>query len=430
MENIHKRYLETTEWLFARTTSFQNAGAEAYKPGLERIVALVRALGMPQRRYKTVHVGGTNGKGSVSSLIASVLQEAGHTTGLFTSPHLLDFRERIRVDGEPITEEGVVDFIERYRKLDLDTEPSFFELTTAMAFDWFARCGCDYAVIEVGLGGRLDSTNIIQPVLSVITNISLDHTDLLGHTLEEIAREKAGIIKENTPVVIGRAEGNLVGLFAGIAEERFSLARFADKIPAYRKAEICDGMYVYEGTVWGTIECPLTGDCQPENANTVLYATAFLPGLTKDSVARGFRNVIRNTSLTGRWMKVAENPETVCDTGHNPGGWAYLGPRLAEIATRKPLHMVVGFVNDKDISSILAMMPRKARYYFTCPSVKRGRPSDELAAMAADAGLQGEAFDSVEAAYKAAREDAGPDGFVFVGGSTFVVSDLLASIEK
>lgn len=426
MNDIHSKYLETCEWLFARTTSFQNSGAEAYKPGLERITALVSALGDPQRRYSTVHVGGTNGKGSVSSLLASVFQEAGHRVGLFTSPHLVDFRERIRVNGEMITEEGVIDFIERYRALNLDLEPSFFELTTAMAFDWFARCGCDYAVIEVGLGGRLDSTNIIRPVLSVITNISLDHTDLLGHTPVEIAREKAGIIKENVPVVVGRAEGDVLKVFTRTAAERFSLVRIASLIPAYKSFERYPDRIVYHGTVWGTVECPLTGDCQPENANTVLYATAFLNGLTRESVVRGFSNVLTNTGLVGRWMRVCEHPEVVCDTGHNPGGWEFLGPRLSDIAATRRLHMVVGFVNDKDISTILSMMPVRADYYFTRPSVKRGRPAEELAAEASHAGLQGKVYCTVAEAVDSALKEAGPDDFIFVGGSTFVVADFLS----
>lgn len=422
-------YKETIDWLFNQVPMFQNVGAGAYKPGLETVAKLCEAFGNPQRRFKSIHVGGTNGKGSVSSLLASVLTEAGLTVGLYTSPHLVDFRERIRVNGAMITEEGVVDFIERYRAMNLGLEPSFFELTTVMAFDWFARIGCDWAVVEVGLGGRLDSTNIIRPELSVITNISLDHTALLGSTEVEIAREKAGIIKENVPVVVGRAEGEVMKVFNHAAAEHFALARFAHTIPAYKELERTPTHYIYKHTVWGDLACPLTGDCQPENANTVLYALAFVPGIRRDAVARGFERVVENTGLTGRWTVVETRPTVVCDTGHNPGGWAFLGPRLCEIADAGELHMVVGFVNDKDISTILAMMPRNARYYFTCPSVRRGRPAAELQELAAGFGLHGDAYDSVAAAYGAARAAATPESTVFVGGSTFVVADFFASLK-
>lgn len=426
MNDIDSRYSEALDWMFAQIPMFHREGAGAYKPGLETISTLCRALGNPHTKYKTVHVGGTNGKGSVSSLIASVLTEAGHTVGLFTSPHLVDFRERIRVNGEMITKEGVLDFLERYRALDLDIEPSFFELTTAMAFDWFARRGVDWAVIEVGLGGRLDSTNIIRPQLSVITNISLDHTALLGDTPAKIAAEKAGIIKENVPVVIGRAEGDVMQVFNTAAASRFSLARFAHQIQAFSSAENCVDYILYKDTVWGDIRCPLTGDCQPENVNTVLYALAFLPGLKRDAVVRGFFRVIENTGLAGRWMTVSKSPLVICDTAHNPGGWEILGPQLNRLAAERPLHAVLGFVGDKDLAGILGYLPKDARYYFTQPSTPRARTAQSTAEVCRSGGLRGDVYATVSEAVKAACEGAGNEGAVFVGGSTFVVADFLA----
>lgn len=424
---MHRKYLETTEWLFSQVTMFQNVGAGAYKPGLDTIRALCHALGDPQLKFETIHVGGTNGKGSTSSLIASVLTESGRRTGLFTSPHLVDFRERIRVNGEMIPEEAVVDFIDRYRRAGLDMEPSFFELTTAMAFDWFARCGCEVAVIEVGLGGRLDSTNIITPAVSVITNISLDHTALLGSTEVEIAGEKAGIIKTDVPVVIGRAEGDVRRVFAETARRVGTKAIFAQDSTAYSGTETDDNHIIYIGTRWGDIRCPLTGLCQPENANTALTALELLAGIEADAVRRGFENVTANTGLTGRWSVVRQCPEVICDTGHNPGGWQHLGPALQSIADRRRLLMVVGFVNDKDVGTILDMMPRRAHYYFATPSVKRGRPSDELCDEALRHGLDGEAYASVSEAYAAALAAADSDTTIFVGGSTFVVADFIAN---
>ncbi len=430
MKDIETRYKEAVDWLFSQLPAFHREGAMAYKPGLERIATLCRALGNPQQRFKSVHVGGTNGKGSVSSLLASVLSEAGYKTGLFTSPHLVDFRERIRIDGQMITKEEVLDFLDRYRALDLGLELSFFELTTAMAFDWFARKGVEWAVIEVGLGGRLDSTNILYPRLSVITNISFDHTALLGDTLEAIAAEKAGIIKENVPVVVGRAEGEVMKVFNRKAAERYALARFAHNIPAYESVELSGFELIYKGTVWGDLSCPLTGECQPENANTVLYALAFLQGLTRDAVVRGFKNVLKNTGLAGRWMKVSDKPLTVCDTAHNVGGWEILGPQLQRISEERALHVVLGFVADKDLESIVSYLPRECRYYFTRPSTPRARVAESTAEICRIHGLSGDVYPTVSEAYEAAAAAAGDDGAVFVGGSTFVVADFLVGLQN
>lgn len=408
---IDEKYNELTEWMFEQVPMFQNEGAGAYKPGLERVLALSEAFGNPHLALKCVHVAGTNGKGSTSSLIASSLQESGLKTGLFTSPHLIDFRERIRIDGQMISKAEVVDFIERYRAMNLPIEPSFFELTTVMAFEWFAKQKVDVAVIEVGLGGRLDSTNIITPAVSVITNISLDHTALLGHTPAEIAREKGGIIKSGIPVVIGHAEGDVRKVFAEIAKERGAEIIFAEDSPIK------------------TPTCPLTGDCQLENTNTAMHALRLL-NVNKNTIERGFANVLENSGLMGRWMVVGQNPTVVCDTGHNPGGWDFLGPRLKKIADEGTLRMVIGFVNDKDINTILAMMPRNAKYYFCSPSVKRGRPAAELEAEAARHGLTGRVFDTVDEAFAAAKADASATDTIFVGGSTFVVADLLKTLKS
>lgn len=427
------RYEETTEWLFSRVPMFQNIGAGAYKPGLDNVLRLSEAFGNPHLRVKTVHVGGTNGKGSTSSLLASVFQLNFMKTGLFTSPHLVDFRERIRVDGEMIPEDEVVAFIDRYRAMNLPIEPSFFELTTVMALDWFARCGVDIAVMEVGLGGRLDSTNIITPLVSVITNISLDHTALLGHTEAEIAREKAGIIKPGVPVVIGRADGDVRRVFADKASAVGAPIDFAQDNVLYDAVEKGgDGSkLVYRGTPYGSFACPLTADCQRENVNTVLHALQLMPfTVYPGSVVRGMEFVLERTGLTGRWTTLRRSPRLVCDTGHNPGGWEWLGPQLARIAADGPLSMVIGFVSDKDIRGILRMMPSNARYYFTSPSVKRGLPAADLAAAAADCGLHGKIYDSVAVACRAALADTPAHGTVFAGGSTFVVADLLNALRQ
>lgn len=426
------RYEEVTSWMFEQIPMFQNVGSGAYKPGLERVEALSAAFGNPHRRLTAIHVAGTNGKGSTSSLLASVLTAAGLKTGLFTSPHLVDFRERIRIDGRMISKEEVVDFIDRYKQLNGAFEPSFFELTTMMAFDHFARHGVDIAVIETGLGGRLDATNIITPIVSVITNISLDHTALLGDTPAQIATEKAGIIKPGVPVVIGRADDDAVhAVFADKAAAEHAPIIFAAEQPIYRSVDRTESVATYHDTPWGDIESPLTGDCQSENANTVLHTLQLLADkVDRRAVVAGFRDVARLSGLQGRWMTISHSPTLICDTGHNPGGWAYLGPRLRQMASERRLEVVIGFVNDKDISHILNELPREARYYFTSPSVRRGRPAEEVAQAAAEFGLAGATYPDVAQACKSALQAAGDDGQVFVGGSTFIVADLLSAIEN
>ena len=373
-------YQETLDYLYTQTPVFQRDGASAYKPGLDTARALSAAFGDPHRRYRAVHVGGTNGKGSTAHTLAAIFRSAGLRTGLYTSPHLLDFRERIRVDGEMISRDAVVDFVERYLAMPdvKDRHPSFFELTMTMAFEWFALREVDIAVVEVGLGGRLDSTNIIMPELSVITNISKDHTAFLGDTLREIAVEKAGIIKPGVPVVVGEAEGDVLRVFEDAAARAGSPLVMAVPVVAREM----DGGWLYEGCGMdgGDVYGELGGEFQPRNAATVLAAvrTLGLPQVTADAVRAGFAGVCGLTGLRGRLTTLCCAPYTlVCDTGHNPGAWQYLGAHLAGVkAPRKTV--VVGFAADKDVDTILSMMPRDARYLFTKPSGNRGLDAAEL----------------------------------------------------
>ena len=300
-----------------------------------------------------------------------------------------------------------------------------------MALDWFASRNVDVAVIEVGLGGRLDSTNIISPLVSVITNISLDHTALLGDTPELIAYEKAGIIKKDIPVVIGRAEGGVRKVFEEKAKTEGAPVYFAQDNLLYAEVSQSDDFNIYSDTPWGNIECPLTGECQIENANTVFNVLKHLPlKLNPEKVADGFRNVCQNSGLMGRWTVMSRNPTVVCDTGHNPGGWQFLGSRLSKLSEKAPLRMVIGFVNDKDITSVLKMMPARAEYFFTAPSVKRARPAESLKSMAEEHGLKGEAYNDVASAFAAAKRGMPAEGTIFVGGSTFVVADFLNFSKK
>lgn len=431
-------YQEAIDFLFESTPMFQNIGAHAYKPGLQTVTALSDSFGSPHKSIKTVHVAGTNGKGSTSSLIAASLTAAGYKTGLYTSPHLIDFRERIRIDGEMISEEEVCAFMDSYLAKDTDVTPSFFELTTVMAFDHFARHNVDIAVIEVGLGGRLDSTNVITPELSIITNISKDHTALLGNTLPEIAGEKAGIIKEHIPVIIGEAEGEVRKVFTETAALHHSPITFASDGLPYDNVIYADDMFRYTATPFGDIDCQLTGSCQPHNAATALLALKYLKyngfdRLDINSVKRGFSHVSELSGLAGRWMTLSDTPHVICDTGHNAGGWQYLSRQLADKSLGK-VHMVIGFVNDKDISTILSMMPVDATYYFTQASVKRALSAEELHRQASSLGLHGSYYPSVkdafEAACQAVSQSEEKTATIFVGGSTFVVADMLALLSK
>ena len=426
-------YQEAVEYLYTQTPLFQNVGQEAYKEGLYNTVTIDRHLGCPHKLYKTIHVAGTNGKGSVSHTLAAILQASGYKTGLYTSPHLTDFRERIRVNGKPVTPEFVVKFIERNREFLEPLHPSFFEVTTAMAFSWFAEQEVDVAVIETGLGGRLDCTNIIKPVLSIITNIGYDHMKFLGETLPGIAFEKAGIIKKNVPVVIGEYTPETRTVFERKAEEVSTRIVFAED-----NGKIISQKYhnpskvVYETAAYPALESGLAGLCQEKNANTILTALDELKkkkfNIPESAVRKGFKNVCRMTGLRGRWQLVSKKPDIICDTGHNSHGLKYIAKHLEELSAKPgfgQLRIVMGMVNDKDITDVLALMPRNARYYFTQASVKRALDASTLRDMARQVGLTGRVYRTVAQAVDMARREAAPEDLIFVGGSTFVVADLL-----
>lgn len=416
-------YKESLDFLFAQLPMFSRVGAAAYKPGLERSYALAEYFGNPQRRLRAVHVAGTNGKGSVSHLIASVLQSQGYKTGLYTSPHLVDFRERMRINGEMIPESKVIDFVERWQKGGYTGDkPSFFELTMMMAFDWFAAENVDYAVIEVGMGGRLDSTNILEPLLSVVTNISWDHTQFLGDTLPKIAAEKAGIIKSGIPAVVGEAEGEVAEVFRRRAREVGTTLRqaFAEVDEAANEA----------------LQCPLAGSYQKKNVNTARVAVDELRRagveISDEAVAAGFRNVIANTHLRGRWTIVEKSPLTICDTGHNEAGLRYNMGQLASLMAERPggrLRMVIGFVADKDVDHILPMFPKDAIYYVSNAQIPRAMKAEALLEKCEALGLYARALPTVAEAYAAARAEAGAGDIIYIGGSTFVVADFLAAAE-
>ena len=411
-------YQDTLAYLYNSVPMFQQVGGAAYKEGLENTLELDAHLGHPHRRFRTIHVAGTNGKGSCSHTLAAILQEAGYRTGLYTSPHLLDFRERIRINGKPIPQEYVVNFVARERPFFEPLHPSFFELTTAMAFRYFADEAVDVAVIEVGMGGRLDCTNIIRPDLCLITNISPDHTQFLGHTLAQIAAEKAGIIKPGIPVVIGETTPETRPVFLHKAQEAGDPIYFAEEEKANKQAD-------YPG-----LDFELKGIYQEKNLRALLTALPLLiqAGYKLDdrAVRNGFAHVVELTGLMGRWQKLHDRPTVVCDTGHNVGGIRYIVQQL-EQQTFRTLRIVIGMVNDKDINGVLALLPRNATYYFTRASVKRALPEQELAALARQAGLAGNCYPDVPAAVRAAQKESLPEDFIFVGGSNFIVADLLAN---
>lgn len=426
-------YKETIEYLFNSAPLFQNIGAGAYKEGLYNTKVLDEHFAHPHLSFKTIHVAGTNGKGSCSHTIASVLQEAGYKVGLYTSPHLVDFRERIRVNGKPISEQYVIDFVEHERAFFEPLHPSFFELTTAMAFKFFADEKVDVAVIEVGLGGRLDCTNIITPDVSIITNISFDHVQFLGDTLAKIASEKAGIIKPNIPVVIGETTPETKPVFISKAEEQNAPIIFAEEQDEVMgECLLAKGGFDYQTKTFGLITAELGGLCQTKNTRTIIEALKQLIGkgyrITRQNVADGFASVCKNTGLMGRWQKLSDKPKVICDTGHNVGGIQYIVKQL-ELQEYDNLRIVMGMVNDKDISTVLSMMPKHAVYYFTQASVKRAMPCRDFKAKAAGYGLEGNAYPTVRQAYEAALHDASLNDLVFVGGSSFIVADLLSFLK-
>lgn len=427
-------YTETLEFLFNQLPAYHRIGKAAYKNNLDNSVSLNNYFGNPHKKFLTIHVAGTNGKGSVSHMIASVLQEAGYKTGLYTSPHLKDLRERIKVNGAMIPEDEIVTFVTKCNSVIKNVQPSFFEITVAMAFDYFARENVDIAVIEVGLGGRLDSTNIITPVLSVITNIGHDHLDLLGDTLEKIAVEKAGIIKKGVPVVISESNSETDEVFKNKAIGSGSDIVFADK---NFKCSLGDNFsvtgsreFIIEDMGSGIIvkgESSLGGDYQSKNIQAVYqvfrrYCTSFK--VSEENMKDGILKVKINTGLSGRWQILSNNPLTICDTGHNREGLEYVLRQLGRMRIQK-LHIVVGFVNDKDLSSVLPLFPEDAVYYFTRASVPRALDQNLLKQTAESYGLSGKSFPDVRSAIEAARADASSEDLIFIGGSTFIVADAL-----
>lgn len=426
-------YSETLDYLYSRMPVFQRDGASAYKPGLDNILKLDERYDRPHQKFQSIHVAGTNGKGSVSHLIASILQESGYKVGLYTSPHLKDFRERIRINGNPIPEENVVVFAEQYRDHFSNAfEPSFFELTTELAFRWFADEDVQVAIIETGLGGRLDSTNIIHPEATVITNIGFDHTALLGDTLEKIAYEKAGIIKKGVPVIVGEAQGSVLHVFETTSREHSSPIHLAERefitscqtTPEGCKIHICEGSI----KDYKPLICALGGWYQRANAATVLSLIEVLKNkgfsLDEKAVREGFKNVVKNTHLRGRWEILCETPKIICDTGHNEAGIRAVVEQLTHIPY-DTLHIVLGMVNDKDIRSVLALLPKKAQYYFTKASIPRALPENSLAEMAHKFGLFGRSYPTVFMALESAKKNSRPNDLIFVGGSTFVVAEVI-----
>lgn len=413
-------YQETLDFMFAQLPMYHRIGAAAYKADIQPTIDMMSALGNPERKFKSIHVAGTNGKGSVSHFLASILQEAGYKVGLYTSPHLVDFRERVRINGEMIPQQAVVDFVDGHREMFDRLNLSFFEMTVGLAFDYFAKEKVDIAVIEVGMGGRLDSTNVITPLLSIITNIGLDHTQFLGHTLEAIAGEKAGIIKDHVPVVIGETQAETAPVFLRVAAEHEAPITFADS--HYEVSDI--SRYTEE----------LTGEYQKKNIATVLEAVEVLKKttsleITAESLKRGLARVVTNTHLHGRWQTIGHNPLTICETAHNTPGIEAMLHSLDRTPFRK-LHVVYGCVNDKDYLSILKLLkssfPADTRWYFSQPSVPRRKPVAELAVEARTIGIDARAYESVKSAIAAARESADPDDLVLVTGSIFLIADALS----
>lgn len=425
-------YKETIDYLFNATPVFEHVGASAYKEGLSNTHALDEHFHHPHQKFRTIHVAGTNGKGSCSHSLAAILQSEGYKVGLYTSPHLVDFRERIRVNGQCISEQYVVDFVQKERSFFEPLHPSFFELTTALAFKYFAEQEVDFAVVEVGLGGRLDCTNIITPLLSVITNISFDHTQFLGNTLEKITAEKAGIIKRGVPVVVGEYTKETRGVFERIAAEQKAPLTFAEDSEEILNTELADRGVVYLTKHFGQIESELAGAYQAKNMNTILHAVAELQrqGVLKapKSISDGLSHVCRYTGLQGRWQQLAQEPRVVCDTGHNVAAWEYLGKQLEKQPCSR-LRIVFGMVDDKDIDHVLRLMPTRATFYFTRAQSKRAIPETVVKDKAATYGLEGSSFATVAEAYAQALADSSKDDLIFVGGSSYVVADLLTALN-
>jgi dihydrofolate synthase/folylpolyglutamate synthase len=400
-------YEETINWMFSQLPMYQKQGKTAFKKDLTNILAFTKELNQPEHKFKSIHVGGTNGKGSTSHMLASILQEAGYKVGLYTSPHLKNFTERIRINGNEISEEYVHKFILKHKPFLEKQQLSFFEMTVGLAFNYFADKKVDIAIIEVGLGGRLDSTNIITPLLSVITNIGLDHTQFLGETLPEIAFEKAGIIKNNIPVVIGEKQEETTPVFTKKAKETNSPIHFAS-------------------VSFKNYQTDLLGNYQKNNANTAVNTIKHLPyfNVNENHIKNGLLNVVKNTNLKGRWQILQDEPKIICDTAHNKEGLQIVTQQLSN-QKYENLHIVLGVVSDKDLSKILTLFPKKATYYFCKPNISRGLPERDLAKKANEFKLFGKTFSSVKEAFQQAKENANTKDVIYIGGSTFVVAEII-----
>ncbi|SNB09187.1 Bifunctional protein : Folylpolyglutamate synthase and Dihydrofolate synthase [Flavobacterium psychrophilum] len=407
--NHYMNYQQTLDWLFAQLPMYQQQGASAYRKDLVNTILLANHLGNPELKVKTIHVAGTNGKGSSSSMIASVLQEAGYKVGLYTSPHLKDFRERIKINGLAISEDFVIDFVAKNKPFFEENNLSFFEMTVGLSFDYFAKQEIDVAVIEVGMGGRLDSTNIIKPLVSVITNIGLDHTLFLGNTLEAIANEKAGIIKPNTPVIVGEYNDKTKGVFLAKAKDC--------------KADI----YFASDLITKEYPSDLLGDYQQQNKKTAIQTIRVLKphfSVSEENLKDGLLNVVKNTGLLGRWQQIHSNPKVICDTAHNSHGLKIV---LNQIQKEEfdNLFFVLGFVNDKDLDDVLPLFPKKAKYFFSKPNIFRGLDAKILQEKATNFGLTGNIYSSITETYKEALKLSSQNDFIYIGGSTFVVAEIL-----
>jgi dihydrofolate synthase/folylpolyglutamate synthase len=424
-------YQETLNYMFNSLPMFQRVGGAAYKADLDNTLRLCELLDNPEKEFKSIHIAGTNGKGSTSHIVASVLQEAGFKTGLYTSPHLKDFRERIRINGEMISEDYVVSFIDRYKSQFEEIGLSFFEMTVGMAFKYFEEQSVDIVVLETGMGGRLDSTNVVVPELSVITNIGLDHTQFLGDTLEKVAGEKAGIIKKGVPVVIGQTQEEIVSVFMNKATEVSTDIVFADQLYSVMSVHDSKEYVRYDIEIENELvsfDLPLRGGYQKYNFVTALTSLFKLKAkgwdLSIEHIVSGVRNTVRNTGLIGRWQTLSKDPLVICDTGHNVDGIDMIVKQLGETEFKK-LHFVLGMVNDKKIDVVLAMLPKNAEYYFCKADIPRGLDVELLKEQAGEHDLSGQVYASVNDAYEAARLNYQHGDLIFVGGSTFTVAEVV-----
>lgn len=426
-------YRQTLDFLYSKLPMFTRVGAVAIKKDLHHIIAMCDALGNPQHQFKSIHIAGTNGKGSTSHMLAAILQQAGYKTGLYTSPHLKDFRERIRINGKMVPKSFVSQFVRSQQKLIQEIEPSFFEVTVAMAFEYFAKQQVDIAIIEVGLGGRLDSTNIITPELSVITNISLDHTQILGHTIAQIAFEKAGIIKTNIPVVIGEKQAETTLVFEEKAKTMSAPIYYAESalhVQGIKRtnAKLVLDIYKDNTCILSKLTLDLTGTYQLKNIVTVIETVLILRekgySISDKAIYQALRKVKKLTGLQGRWQILSKNPLVICDTGHNIAGISEVLLNIKATAHQN-LHIVMGMVNDKDISGVLKLLPKEATYYFCKPDMERGLSADELAAKAKQYGLIGQTYERIAKAFDAAKKNYRTGDLIFIGGSTFVVAEVI-----